>query len=410
MRGPAIVGTVCASLLALALAAPEAGAYVYWSTPEQGTISRATDEGGSVESVFIGGAGNPSALAVDAGHIYWANYAGHTIGRANIDGIGADAEFIKLPYAPTGIAVNESHLYWAGEGRIGRAAIGGGPPELEFIKEDVGSPCGLTVDSGHLYWSTGVVGPGYIERAPLNGSTVEFEYVKAGTVSGLCGVAVNTANVFWADDGFGGGTNIGRATLTTGQGVVNSFIGEALGPCGLTIYGSKLYWPNSGTSTIARANTDSTAPEYDWIQTGAPPRTICGIAVDALAPAPKGPEPGGGAGSGGGPGGNRPPDTTPPNTRIALGPGRGLANGTATFLYGADEVASFACRLDGRGAAPCGKQPAAVCKALNARCLAHRTYRGLQPGRHVFRVWATDVAGNKDPTPAKRRFRVPAAG
>ena len=32
----------------------------------------------------------------------------------------------------------------------------------------------------------------------------------------------------------------------------------------------------------------------------------------------------------------------------------------------------------------------------------------VAPGKHVLKVWATDRAGNKDQTPAKRRFRVPA--
>ena len=49
-----------------------------------------------------------------------------------------------------------------------------------------------------------------------------------------------------------------------------------------------------------------------------------------------------------------------------------------------------------------------ICFALGPECLAHRTYRRLAPGPHLFRVWATDKAGNKDRTPAKRRFRVPA--
>jgi hypothetical protein len=86
-------------------------------------------------------------------------------------------------------------------------------------------------------------------------------------------------------------------------------------------------------------------------------------------------------------------DTTPPQTKIVRGPGKHLADGKATFRFRSSEAGSrFECRLD---------------KRKRARCRSPRRYRHLRPGRHVFKVWATDAAGNRDPTPAKRRFRVP---
>ena len=381
------------ALAGLGLAVPTAGAYVYWATPQAGTISRATNDGATVQPDFIATLGNPSAISVDAGHIYWASYAGHSIGRAGIDGGAVEPEFIKLPYAPTGLAVNESHVYWAADTLIGRADLNGTGAEPEFIKKNVGFPCGLTVDSGHLYWPTGVSGPGYVERAPLNGSTVEYEFVAMSPVAALCGIAVNTTNVFWGDNGFGGGTNIGRANLSNGKGVDTSFIGQALGPCELALLGSKLYWANSGTSTIARANTDSTGVEYEWIHTGAPKGTICGVAVDNLSPPPPPPpSPGPGTGPGPAPAADR----TPPQTTIASGPGGKLADGIARFAFRSSEPgSSFECRLDARKA---------------AGCRSPKRYRSLKPGRHRFKVWATDAAGNEDPSPAKLRFRVPAAG
>jgi len=103
------------------------------------------------------------------------------------------------------------------------------------------------------------------------------------------------------------------------------------------------------------------------------------------------PSTGGGAGGGaGGPG----PDVTPPQTTIAKGPGKKLAQGKAKFSFRSSEAGSrFICKLDKRKARPC-KSP--------------KIYTRLKPGRHTFKAWAIDKAGNKDPTPAKRRFRVPA--
>src|SRR5207253_2743417 len=106
---------------------------------------------------------------------------------------------------------------------------------------------------------------------------------------------------------------------------------------------------------------------------------------------PVSPGPGGG-GSGGGGGGGR--DDKAPETKLGKGPGKALALGKAKFRFRSTEPGStFACKLDKRKAKPC-RSP--------------KTYSALEPGRHVFKVWATDKAGNKDPTPAKKRFRVPA--
>ena len=41
-------------------------------------------------------------------------------------------------------------------------------------------------------------------------------------------------------------------------------------------------------------------------------------------------------------------------------------------------------------------------------CRSPKRYRHLKPGRHRFKVWAIDAAGNKDPTPALARFKIPA--
>jgi hypothetical protein len=87
------------------------------------------------------------------------------------------------------------------------------------------------------------------------------------------------------------------------------------------------------------------------------------------------------------------PDTTAPETAIVKGPGGKLAKGKAKFSFGSSEAgSSFECKLDGRKV---------------ARCISPKRYKHLGAGRHNFKVWATDAAGNKDLTPAKRRFTVP---
>jgi hypothetical protein len=89
-----------------------------------------------------------------------------------------------------------------------------------------------------------------------------------------------------------------------------------------------------------------------------------------------------------------PRDRTPPRTRIERGPRKvfALTRGPrrVVFRFSANERSTFVCRLDRR---------------RTARCSSPRSYR-VGAGRHVFRVTATDAAGNRDPSPAVFRFRV----
>lgn len=100
------------------------------------------------------------------------------------------------------------------------------------------------------------------------------------------------------------------------------------------------------------------------------------------------------AGDGGGGGGGGSGDTLAPATRITAGPSPGgtTRKRSATFRFASSESGStFICRLDSKPWLPC-RSP--------------KTYRGFKPGVHTFRVKAIDRAGNLDPTPALRRWRI----
>jgi Ca2+-binding RTX toxin-like protein len=87
-------------------------------------------------------------------------------------------------------------------------------------------------------------------------------------------------------------------------------------------------------------------------------------------------------------------DRTPPRTRISSGPRKTLVllrgRRQVQFRFSANERSTFVCRLDRR-------RP--------THCSSPRAYR-VGAGAHVFRVTATDAAGNSDPSPALFRFRV----
>lgn len=85
-------------------------------------------------------------------------------------------------------------------------------------------------------------------------------------------------------------------------------------------------------------------------------------------------------------------DTTPPETTIDRGPKQDVHGASAKFKFSSSEDgAGFECAVD---------------RGSFESCESPKRVRNLDPGRHKFKVAATDTAGNTDPTPAKFRFRV----
>lgn len=123
------------------------------------------------------------------------------------------------------------------------------------------------------------------------------------------------------------------------------------------------------------------------------------LAIKAAAADPSGGG-GGGAGGGGDDGKDKKPgkgkgkgkagkDKSAPQTTILK---KRIKGRTAKFKFVSSEAGStFQCKLDRGKFKPC-RSP--------------KKYRRLKPGKHVFQVRAVDAAGNKDKTPATRRFRV----
>jgi hypothetical protein len=89
-------------------------------------------------------------------------------------------------------------------------------------------------------------------------------------------------------------------------------------------------------------------------------------------------------------------DSTAPETQIDSGPTGATSDTAPTFGFSADEPSSsFQCRFD--------SNPPSACSGPGQ---SHTAQNALAYGAHTFEVWATDQAGNTDPTPAVRSFTV----
>jgi hypothetical protein len=82
---------------------------------------------------------------------------------------------------------------------------------------------------------------------------------------------------------------------------------------------------------------------------------------------------------------------TLPQTKIGKRPPRKTHRRSAKFTFSATEAGSkFECKLD---------------RKKFKRCKSPKKYKGLDPGRHTFKVRSIDSAGNRDSTPAKRSWK-----
>jgi hypothetical protein len=89
-------------------------------------------------------------------------------------------------------------------------------------------------------------------------------------------------------------------------------------------------------------------------------------------------------------------DTVAPETTLAdSGPTGSTTATSAEFAFSSEPGVTFRCQLDSQ--------------AVEVGCSSPRGFSGLVVGAHTFKVWATDAAGNADPTPATRTWTVTSA-
>ena len=166
------------------------------------------------------------------------------------------------------------------------------------------------------------------------------------------------------------------------EGEVAEFLGEVVADAGGNWSVAYVAVPGSTRVTATQTNTEGGTSE---------------LAEPVATPAdPQPPNSGGGNSGGnnnGGGGTNSGPvrDTTPPTVTITKAPKAKSASTTAKFRFKSNEAGStFQCKLD---------------KGKFKSCRSPKTYKKLKPGKHVFKVRATDKAGNVG-KPAARKFTV----
>jgi virginiamycin B lyase len=137
-----------------------------------------------------------------------------------------------------------------------------------------------TANGNFVYWANATPADS-VGRAKINGTGLNNALISGLDV--LHGVTIDSKYIYWTE-GDGSASRIGRANLD-GSGVNRNFIPNSAGvdfgpipPAAIAVTGSAIYWHNSGTQTIGRANIDGTAPNPTLINPMS--SAVCGIAAD----------------------------------------------------------------------------------------------------------------------------------
>ena len=234
-----------------------------------------------------------------------------------------------------------------------------------------------------LFIDLGADGPGNKGGGPNNG--IQPPTISTATVSGASGTALPEATV----------RVFRKATASPGE--LQSFLGKATadseGKWSLT-YGAAI---PGGTNIAATQSDVAGTSELVLAQTAQPPEEKTGGEDNGGGGGGGAPDKGDGPGkdkdkgAGKGKAKGKDSDKKAPETTIVKAPRR-THKRTVKFKFVSSEASStFQCKLDRRPFKPC-RSP--------------KKYKGLKPGKHVFKVRAIDAAGNVDPTPAKKKFRV----
>ena len=233
---------------------------IYWTDDTNNKIQRANLDGSSIENLVTTGLDKPDAITLDPfrGKIYWTDWGTKKIQRANLDGSSIKDMVTTGLTFPYGIALDPAagKMYWTDASFPQRVQRAGYIEILVTGLGSVGEPTGIALDmtAGKMYWTR--PGSSMIQRANLNGSSVENLITTGLTNPERIALDVAAGKMYWTDYGT---QKIQRANMD-GTSVQDLVTGLSL-PLGiaLDVAADKMYWLDAQTNKIQRANMDGTS-------------------------------------------------------------------------------------------------------------------------------------------------------
>jgi hypothetical protein len=223
---------------------------VYWTNYDGGTVMRVSLDG-AIRTTVASGGSEPYALAVDSQYVYWTDANASILWRSPLDGGGMDGGAKMQLYAGAypgnllrGVAVARGVVYWADDnkGIFAVPTTGGSPVTVSATGPNtrhVDVACHVALDATNVYWLADF--PVGVDSAPLSGGPPTMLVGVPSNLGDTWGIAVDSQRVY-----FGENQKALVFSVPRGGGAANMLVTGAGYPQGMTVYGDRLYWADSG--------------------------------------------------------------------------------------------------------------------------------------------------------------------
>ncbi len=232
------------------------GTHLYWANKgpkrtREGSIVRATKNGGTAENVVTGVA-SPYGIAVTDTGVFWTEAVGEG------EGIGfrlgeVDSGVLDVPmhakapgnHEPWALVVRDGVAYWNDllardieSAPIGASGIN--VSTIHVLARTIGRPVGLAVDATHAYWTDSDIGA--VVKVPISGGDVFTVYRGGDKTTGL---AIDNDNVYWTEWGSG---RIAKASKN--GGTVTTLASDQKGARSIAVDDARVYFTHPASGSI----------------------------------------------------------------------------------------------------------------------------------------------------------------